>query len=185
MKFSVKWALGLAILAAALLQTPFVWGQLRTRSGAMLSQGNIQHPKELERRIFQLTNEARRKNGLPPLSQDNDLTELARKYSDDMLKRHFFSHTNPDGKKLMDRLAEEKPAELRRTARAGENIASGSRFDPSDIKTTARFIVDGFMTSPGHRANILNPNYTNLGIGVSVSGKEMRTTQLFSQRKEK
>ena len=46
----------------------------------------------------------------------------------------------------------------------------------------ARVIVDSWMTSPGHRANLLNPDYTHLGVGVSVLGKDIRATQNFVQR---
>ena len=46
----------------------------------------------------------------------------------------------------------------------------------------ARVIVDSWMTSPGHRANILNPHYTYLGVGVSALGKEVRATQNFVTR---
>ena len=61
MKSAAPWALGLAVLSAALLLPPWAWGQMRTHSGALTRQSGIEHPKELERRIFQLTNEARRK----------------------------------------------------------------------------------------------------------------------------
>ena len=47
----------------------------------------------------------------------------------------------------------------------------------------ARVIVDSWMTSPGHRANLLNPDYTHLGVGVSLLGKEIRATQNFVQRR--
>ena len=72
MKYAAPWALGLALLSVTLLQPPCAWGQVRTHSGALTRQSGIEHPKELERRIFQLTNEARRKNGLPALEPDDD-----------------------------------------------------------------------------------------------------------------
>ena len=65
----------------------------------------------------------------------------------------------------------------RTLARTGENIWSGHGFDYSDSKLIARVIVDSWLTSPGHRANLLNPDYTHLGVGVSVLGKEIRATQ--------
>jgi len=182
MKSAAKWAVALAVMSASLLVIPTAWGQLRTQSGAFKQADSIQHPKELERRIFQLTNEARRKHGLPTLDSDETLTDVARKHSDDMLKRDYFSHTSPDGKSIIDRLQDEKPALVKNMGRAGENIFGSSKLDYSDVKTLARNIVDGWMTSPGHRANILNPKYTHLGVGVSVRGSECRATQTFGQK---
>ena len=62
-------------LSAVLLFLPSAWGQVRVKSGASARSGGILHPKELERRIFQLTNEARHKNNLPSLDWDNSLAE--------------------------------------------------------------------------------------------------------------
>ena len=67
-----------------------------------------------------------------------------------MLKNEYFSHTSPEGKTLKDRFQEEKPASIRNISRIGENIYQGAKLDYStDIKTQARLIVDGWMTSPG------------------------------------
>ena len=184
MKSNLKWTAALAVLLAALLHLPLAYGQVRTTSGALSKSSGILHPKELERRIFQLTNEARRKNGLPSLDSDNDLAVKAREKSDDMLMNNYFSHTSPEGKTLKDRFQEEKPASFQTISRIGENIYMGARFDYStDIKTQARMIVDGWMTSPGHRRNILDPNYTHLGVGVSAKDKMCYATQIFSQVK--
>jgi len=181
MKSSLKWTAALAVLLAALLYLPLAWGQVRTQSGALSRKSGILHPKELERRIFQLTNEARRKNGLPPLTSDNDLALKAREKSDDMLKKNYFSHTSPEGKTFKDRMQEEKPASFGTISRAGENIYMGHRFDYSvDVKTQARLIVDGWMTSPGHRRNVLDPTYTHMGVGVAAKGKECYATQVFT-----
>ena len=182
MKCVSPWALGLALLSVTLLQPPWAWGQVRTHSGALNRQSGIEHPKELERRIFQLTNEARRKNGLSALEPDNMLTTLAREKSDDMAKRQYFSHTNPEGKTIIDHYDDEKPAKIGLLGKIGENIHMGQRNDYSDIKTSARVIVDSWMISPGHRKNILDPAYTHLGVGVAVKGKECYATQSFGQK---
>jgi uncharacterized protein YkwD len=173
----------LAMLGCAVFPAEVAWGQLRTQSGSLSRKSGIKHPKELERQIFKLTNEARRKNGLPALDPDAALAGAARLHSDDMLQRDFFNHNSPDGKGLQDRLLD-APAVARTIARAGENIYGGSGQDWTDAKTMARVIVDGWMTSPGHRANILNPDYTHLGVGVSVREREIRATQNFSQRRK-
>ena len=184
MKSNLKWTAAVSILLAVLLHLPLAYGQVRTTSGAASKASGIQHPKELERRILQLTNEARRKNGLALLYPDNDLAAKARAKSDDMLMNKYFSHTSPDGKTLKDRFKEEKPAVFQTISRIGENIYMGARFDYStDVKTQARMIVDGWMTSPGHRRNILDSNYTHLGVGVSAKDKMCYATQIFSQIK--
>ena len=175
---SNKPAVTLALLLTLLVGLPPAWGQLRV----------IQNPRgkprplylnEVERRIYQLTNEARRKYHLPPLDKDDALVAPARAHSYDMLARNFFNHVNPDGKAPQDRMA---PAYSRTLARTGENIWSGHGYDYSDSKLMARVIMDSWMTSPGHRANLLNPDYTHLGVGVIAVGKEIRATQNFVQR---
>ena len=184
MKSNLKWTAAMAVMLAALLFLPSAWGQVRVKSGALSRSGGILHPKELERRIFQLTNEGRRKNGLPSLDSDNDLAVKARAKSADMLTNNYFSHTNPEGKTLKDRMQEEKPASYKTISRIGENIYMGARFDYSvDVKTQARMIVDGWMTSPGHRKNILDPSYTHMGVGVAAKDKMCYATQIFAQVK--
>jgi uncharacterized protein YkwD len=181
MKSNQKWCAALAILLAALLFLPSAWGQVRVHSGALSNKSGILHPKELERRIFQLSNDARRKNHLPSLDWDNSLALKAQDKSDDMLQKKYFSHTSPEGKTIKDRMQEEKPASFGTISRVGENIYMGSRFDYTvDVKTQARMIVDGWMTSPGHRKNMLDPNYTHMGIGVSARGKDCYATQIFA-----
>jgi len=184
MKRSKRWGMFLAVLLAVSLSLPAAWGQLRTRSGALtgILKNSIQHPKKLEELIFQLTNEVRRKNGLPALEPDEALSEVARKYSDDLLRGNFFSHKNLEGKGPQERMDEEQPARQGYAYRVGENIAAYSKLDYSDIKITARMIMDGWMTSPGHRQNILNPLYTHLGVGVSIQGDQLRVTQEFAKR---
>jgi uncharacterized protein YkwD len=185
MKSTMKGAAALAVmLLIALLHPPLARGQLSVHSGALKKAEVVQHSKQLERRIFQLTNEARRKNHLSSLALDATLTATARQKSDDMLKRHYFSHTSPDGKTIVDRLREEEPAKVRSISRAGENIYMSSKLDSSDTKAMALVIVDTWMTSPGHRANILNPDYSDLGVGVSVMGKELMATQNFAAKKQ-
>jgi uncharacterized protein YkwD len=181
MKSTLKWTVALSVLLAAWFCLPPAWGQVRIKSGAASRASGIVHPKELERRIFQLTNEARRLHRLPALDPDDNLAAKAREKSDDMLMNNYFSHTNPEGKTLKDRLQEEKPAFIRTISRIGENIYMGSKLDYAvDIKTQARLIVDGWMTSPGHRRNILDPNFTLMGIGVSARDNMCYATQIFA-----
>ena len=178
MSRSTKPAVTLALLLTLLLGLPPAWGQLRVIRNPRGEERPF-YLKEVERRIYQLTNEARRKHHLAPLDKDDALVATARAHSNDMLGRNFFNHVNPDGKAPQDRMA---PAYSRTLARTGENIWGGTGYDYSDSKLMARVIVDSWITSPGHRANLLNPNYTHLGVGVSALGKEVRATQNFVQR---
>ena len=172
-------AVTLALLLTLLLGLSPAWGQLRLIQPRRGTARPV-YLREVERRIYQLTNEVRRKSHLPPLDKDDTLVATARAHSNDMLLRNFFNHVNPDGKAPQDRIA---PAYSRTLARTGENIWSGHGFDYADSKLIARVIVDSWITSPGHRANLLNPDYTHLGVGVSVLGKDIRATQNFVQRK--
>ncbi len=178
-----KQAFAWAMLLAAVLFLPEAWGQFSAaKKPSRRSENRITHLKEMESRVFRLTNEVRRKKGLPLLDKDEALTATARAHSDDMLRRNFFSHVNPDGLSPKDRLA---PVAAATMSRAGENIWSGSGQDYADSKLLARVIVDSWMSSPGHRANILNPDYTHVGIGIGVMGKEIRATQVFAQIKSR
>jgi len=148
------------------------WGEgagSGVKSGA--SQPRIKHLREVERQILRYTNEARRKKGLVAVDWDEGLMSVARAHSDDMLRRNFFSHEN-----FGERLA---PVVAGTASRAGENIFGGSGQDYADARLIARNIVDGWMTSPSHRLNILNQDYTRMGAGVSVLGQEIRATQVF------
>ena len=106
-----------------------------------------------EKTALNLLNADRAANGLSPLKLNSQLTVLGEKYAQDMINRNFFSHTNPEGQSPFDRM---KQAGIS-YGYAGENIAINSNV------TTAE---QAFMNSPGHKANILGTNYTDVGIGV-------------------
>jgi uncharacterized protein YkwD len=181
-KILLKIGAGVIILVLGLSLPGFLLpagAQLRVITHPRRGQVRIRHLNKVERRIYQLTNAVRRQHHLSPLSKDPALVATARAHSDDMLRRNFFSHVNPDGKTPQARIA---PAYARTIARSGENIWGGHGYDYADSKRMARVIVDSWMTSPGHRANILNPKYTYLGVGVSALGKEVRATQNFVTR---
>jgi uncharacterized protein YkwD len=178
MPSSKKLTFILALLLILLLGLPPAWAQwrvIRHPSARM----HIRHLRKVELRIYQLTNLERQKRHLNPLYKDEALVKVALAHSDDMLRRDYFSHVGPNGKTPKDRVA---PAYSRTVARIGENIWGGHGYDYSDSKLMARVIVDSWMASPGHRANLLNPNFNYVGVGVSVSGKEVRATQNFVQR---
>lgn len=106
-----------------------------------------------EQKAVMLLNAARKEAGLEPLKVNLQLSKLAADYAVDMNTRKFFSHIDPDGKDPFDRMASigiDFP-------NAGENIAL-----TPDVETGHKMLVD----SPLHRENILNPKFTEIGIGV-------------------
>ncbi|MGB3614225.1 MAG: CAP domain-containing protein [Elainellaceae cyanobacterium] len=106
--------------------------------------------------VLRLTNDFRVKNGLKPLTANDELNATAEAHSKDMAEQDYFSHTGKDGSKPWDR-AETFGYEANSM---GENIAAGQR--------TPEQVVQGWLDSPGHRANILNPSYTELGVGYHL-----------------
>ncbi|MFF7389156.1 CAP domain-containing protein [Streptomyces scabiei] len=118
--------------------------------------------------VIALTNTERAAAGLPPLSPDPHLTTAAQAHSADMVARAFYSHTSPDGREPWHRAA--AAGSTRRSI--GENIACGQR--------SAAEVVRGWMNSPGHRANILKPGFTHIGVGFAGGGAAgTYWTQLF------
>ncbi|MFJ9101679.1 CAP domain-containing protein [Streptomyces sp. NPDC102405] len=118
--------------------------------------------------VVGLTNRERARSGLPPLGVDPLLARAAQAYSTDMAVRAFYSHTSPEGTQPWDRAA--AAGSTRRSI--GENIACGQR--------SAAEVVEGWMNSPGHRANILKPGFTHIGIGFAGGGPAgTYWTQLF------
>ncbi|MER6359061.1 CAP domain-containing protein [Streptomyces sp. NPDC001634] len=118
--------------------------------------------------VIALTNAERAAAGLPPLAGDPLLTAAAQAHSADMVARAFYAHTSPDGREPWDRAA----AAGSRHRTVGENIACGQR-SPAEV-------VRGWMDSPGHRANILKPAFTHMGVGFAGGGRAgTYWTQLF------
>lgn len=108
--------------------------------------------------VVALTNTERSAAGLPPLAVDPHLTAAAQGHSADMVARNFYAHTAPDGSRARDRAA----AAGYPHQGIGENIACGQR-SPGEV-------VRGWMNSPGHRENILRPDYTRIGVGYATGG---------------
>ena len=111
-----------------------------------------------ESEVIRLVNEQRTQNGLKPLTANWELSRVARYKSQDMVDNRYFSHTSPTYGTPFQMM---KAFGLRfRTA--GENIAYGQR--------TPQAVVNAWMNSSGHRANILNASYTQIGVGYVYSG---------------
>lgn len=123
---------------------------------------------EAEKRMLDLVNAERTKQGLRPLRVDPVIAAVARAHSADMLRRGYFSHVTPEGKTPADRADD---AGVRYFV-YGENIA----YAP-DVSIAH----SGLMNSPGHRANILSPEFGRIGIGAQDAGiYGMMFTQNFA-----
>ncbi len=138
------------------------------------ASGPVSELEEVERQVLEATNAERARRGLSPLAAEATLRLVARAHSTDMIERGFFDHVNPDGASPNDRVSD---THRRLVGGNGENIWKGSGFIPDEL---AKTIVDGWMASPGHRANILKPEYTHLGVGIVSTGDEVRATQSFA-----
>jgi uncharacterized protein YkwD len=111
-----------------------------------------------------LVNAERAAQGLRPLALQAQLGDASQRYSDLMVARRFFAHETPDGVGLVDRLtASGYVRSDLETWLVGENLAWGE----GDL-ATPRAIVRAWMASPGHRANILNREYVEIGVGVAA-----------------
>lgn len=120
---------------------------------------------DYEQEVIRLVNIERAKYGLSALTEDWELSRVARYKSQDMKDKRYFSHTSP---------TYGSPFDMMRSfglsyRTAGENIAMGQR--------TPQQVVNAWMNSSGHRANILNSSYKKIGVGYVASGNYW--TQMF------
>ena len=118
-----------------------------------------------EAEVVRLVNDIRRQNGLKPLTENWELSRVARYKSQDMLDNRYFAHNSP---------TYGTPFQMMKAfglsyRTAGENIARGY--------ATPQAVVNGWMNSSGHRANILNAGYTQIGVGYAAQGNYW--TQMF------
>lgn len=120
---------------------------------------------DFEQEVIRLVNEIRANNGLKALTYDWQLSRVARIKSQDMKDNRYFAHNSP---------VYGTPFQMMKAfgisyRTAGENIAKGY--------STPQAVVNGWMNSSGHRANILNANYTHIGVGYVSGGNYW--TQMF------
>ncbi|MGW9302824.1 sigma-70 family RNA polymerase sigma factor [Streptomyces cyaneofuscatus] len=120
--------------------------------------------------VLQIVNTERAKEGCGPVTSNDLLATAAQRHSADMASKDYFSHTSPDGTDPGDRIT----AAGYRWSTYGENIAKGQR-TPADV-------MQAWMDSPGHRANILNCSFKEMGIGKVDSGGGPVWTQKFGAR---
>jgi uncharacterized YkwD family protein/spore coat assembly protein SafA len=126
--------------------------------------------KALETEVVRLTNVERSKNGLPALTQNWELSRVARYKSADMANKGYFAHQSPTYGSPFTMM---QNFGIRFSA-AGENIAYGQR--------TPQEVVTAWMNSPGHRANILSRSYSQIGVGLARNKNGTAYwTQMFIQ----
>lgn len=116
--------------------------------------------------VLQLVNQERAQVGCSAVAANSSLTDLAQDFSEDMAARGFFDHTDPSGASPWDRAAKAGITDL-----GGENIARG--------QADAAAVMDAWMNSPGHKANILNCDFKTLGVGVHFGAGGPWWTQDF------
>ncbi|MET1179164.1 CAP domain-containing protein [Peribacillus simplex] len=120
---------------------------------------NREESQSVEQQVLSLVNEERSKRDLPSLKMDTAISQVAILKSEDMRDSNYFNHTSP---------SYGSPFEMMKSfgisyKYAGENIAAG--------QPSADSVMKSWMNSPGHKANILNKNYTHIGIGHVTGGK--------------
>ncbi len=162
-KIAVKYEVGLSEIKSA---NPSIKNYDLIYPGQIINIPTVSSSvSSYETEVIRLVNEIRQKNGLTPLIQDWQLSRVARYKSQDMRDLGYFSHISP---------IYGSPFNMMKSfgisyKTAGENIAKGY--------SSPRAVVDAWMNSPGHRANILNSSYTHIGVGYVASGNYW--TQMF------
>jgi len=163
-KIAVKYQVGISELVAAnpqITNPNLIYPNQKINIPQQNTQANA-----LENQVVQLVNNERTSRGLSPLTPNWELARVARIKSEDMYRNNYFSHQSPVYGSPYDML---RSFGIRFTA-AGENIAYG--------QTTAQSVMNSWMNSPGHRANILNSQFTEIGVGYFNAGTPY-WTQLF------
>ncbi|WP_153238099.1 stalk domain-containing protein [Fictibacillus phosphorivorans] len=133
------------------------------------STGTISKQNVYELETFFSVNKTRSNNGKKELALNPTLSNVAREKSRDMLVKNYFDHTSPTYGSPFDMM---KQFGISYTS-AGENIAAGY--------TTTSAVMTGWMNSPGHKANILSDNFTQIGVGYikGTTGYKTYWTQMF------
>ncbi len=163
-KIAVKYEVGLSEIKSAnpqLKNPDLIYPGQTVNIPTVVDEATLSYEKE----VVRLVNIERAKNGLTDLKYDWELSRVARIKSQDMKDNKYFSHTSP---------VYGSPFQMMKSFRisyrsAGENIARG--------QATPQAVVNAWMNSSGHRANILNPSFTHIGVGYVADGRYW--TQMF------
>jgi uncharacterized protein YkwD len=139
---------------AALIILPVAFAGVALLFSAAPSSAASMTPAEMESWVIALTNKQRAAHGCAPVYRNNALVTASKRHAGDMARRGYFSHTSPGGSNFVARA---RYAGYQYAS--GENIAWGQR--------TATAVVNAWMASPGHRANILKCSHKKIGVGVA------------------
>ncbi|MCR3956764.1 MAG: S-layer homology domain-containing protein [Gudongella sp.] len=140
---------------------------LRIKYEQYRSLPKVQLDSNYEQRVLDLVNVERSKEGLAPLKMHIKLSNVAYEKSKDMAIYDYFAHTSPNYGSPFEMMKEFGIS----YSYAGENIAMGH--------PTPEAVVKAWMESPGHRANIMNRNFGNIGIGIYNDNGRIYWTQMF------
>ena len=151
-RISVKNQVGVSELISA---NPQISNPNLIYPGQKITIPSITDTKALETEVVRLVNVERSKQGLMLLTENWQLSRIARYKSQDMINKSYFSHTSPTYGSPFQMI---ESFGIRFSA-AGENIAYG--------QPTPQAVMVAWMNSPGHRANILSPSYTQIGVGLA------------------
>jgi len=167
----------------------FSLSQITDNTTKLLSgdMDNMTKEKQAEIEVHRLINLEREKHGLETLGYDKKLASIAKSHSEDMASSGYFSHDTPEGLDPTDRASKADYVCRYQIGNLiysgiGENIhmVTGSSIAfLSSPESIAEMAVSGWMDSPGHRKNILTLNFSNEGIGVSISTFTIHVTQNF------
>lgn len=136
-------------------------------------QNNGDYLARVEDEIFNATNAERQKQGLPALKRNSTANSYARSKSLEMLDLNYFDHKSPKNGYIQD-IAKRDGWNY---SRIGENIYTMTGGQASSISGAS--ITNSWMNSEGHRKNILNSGYTDIGIGVTFRNGKLYATQIF------
>ena len=161
------------LLATIVLLMPGVAPPLHGDGEAQASSGGCRYADTIPRSATTvrraqsatlcLINRERRARGLRALTRSKILDTASRQYARDMVRQSFFAHVTPVGGTLTQRIRQSSYLDGARGYKIGENLAWGS-----GSLATPRHTVASWMDSPKHRANILNPRFRQLGVGIST-----------------
>lgn len=138
------------------------------------NNSSISYWADVESFIFSMVNQERSKAGQATLGLNSQMTTFAREKSKEMIELNYFDHNSPKNGYIQDILSKNGIG----YSAVGENIAMVQGEDLS-ADAMAKKLMDMWMNSPGHRANILSPNFKEIGIGVARQGNLIKATQDF------
>lgn len=158
---AVLFSLGLSMYVGMVVQYNFIDAPTKTVAPSTAYTG----PDDYS--LWVRVNKERVKAGLQPLALDANLETSATEKCADMVKNNYFDHFSPSGVAWRSFIEKYEVTPYR-----GENLSEG--YDTSDK------VVDAWMNSAGHKANILNPHYQDVGYGVCTSSNEVYVVQHFT-----